>query len=99
MNHTKFRALRKSTGLSMIKASKLFNTPYETWKSWESGKRRVPGIAVKALEYFLSFTGIDLNYQEIVKTRERLRIEYADLKKGGSTYNKIHKKGESDATV
>lgn len=53
MNHTEFRALRKSTGLSMIGASKLFNTPYETWKSWENGKRPVKGIAVKVLKLYI----------------------------------------------
>jgi DNA-binding transcriptional regulator YiaG len=53
MNHTEFRALRKTTGLSMIKASKLFNTPYETWKSWENGKRPVKGVAIKALQLYI----------------------------------------------
>lgn len=49
MNNQEFKTLRKSCFKTAKEAAKYFNTPYETWKSWESGKRRVPGIAVKSI--------------------------------------------------
>jgi hypothetical protein len=38
------REARKAAGISsMTEAAKLTDTPYKTWKNWESGVRRVPG--------------------------------------------------------
>lgn len=53
MKPQEFKTLRKSCFKTAKEAAKYFNTPYETWKSWESGKRRVPGIAIKALSEYV----------------------------------------------
>ena len=46
------RDLRKSISLSMAEAARLSGTPYRTWQDWESGKRRVPGLAVAWLNLY-----------------------------------------------
>lgn len=39
------REARQAAGLTMVQAADLSGTPYRTWQDWETGKRRVPGIA------------------------------------------------------
>jgi len=53
MTNTEFKTLRESTGLSIQEAAKFFDTPYHTWYKWESGARRVPGLAVVALRMYI----------------------------------------------
>jgi DNA-binding transcriptional regulator YiaG len=45
MTGEELREARKAAGLSMKQAAENSNTPYRTWQDWESGNRRVPGLA------------------------------------------------------
>ena len=50
MDKEEFRQLRKSKGMNMSEAARRSGTPHSTWRDWESGQRRVPGIAVSWLQ-------------------------------------------------
>jgi len=52
MNPEELRELRKAAGLSMRDAARIFDTPYRTWQGWETGERRVPGIAGVVLKFY-----------------------------------------------
>lgn len=45
MTGDELRTARQAAGLTMKSAAELSGTPYRTWQDWETGKRRVPGIA------------------------------------------------------
>lgn len=50
MTGEELREARQAAGLTMKQAAELSCTPYRTWQDWETGKRRVPGIAGAWLE-------------------------------------------------
>lgn len=52
MTAEELRASRQAAGLTMKSAAELSRTPYRTWQDWETGKRRVPGIAGAWLELY-----------------------------------------------
>ena len=58
MTSQKLKTLRKSAGLTMASASRLFRTPYRTWQNWENGSRRVPPMAGVILELYIKSEGI-----------------------------------------
>lgn len=41
-------AWRKRLGLTQDEASAMLNTPLPTYRNWEQGKRRVPGVVMVA---------------------------------------------------
>jgi DNA-binding transcriptional regulator YiaG len=49
---SEFRKKREKTGMTMAEAATFFKSPLSTWKSWEYGKRRVPGVVLKSLELY-----------------------------------------------
>jgi DNA-binding transcriptional regulator YiaG len=52
MTGEELRAARRLAGLTMKQAAELSHTPYRTWQDWETGKRRVPGIAEAWLDLY-----------------------------------------------
>lgn len=58
MTAQKLRDTRLRLGIPSIKdAARIFDTPYTTWKGWETeesnpNSRRVPGIVVIALKFY-----------------------------------------------
>lgn len=57
MTAQELRETRQKLDLSMRDAARIFDTPYTTWKGWETkeGKpnsRRVPGIVAVALKHY-----------------------------------------------
>ena len=66
MKPEELREIRKSAGLTMADASRLFQVPYRTWQNWENGDRRVPPMAGVILNLYRehelkrpAFIGID----------------------------------------
>lgn len=58
MTPNELKTLRKSAGLTMASASRLFKTPYRTWQNWENGSRRVPPMAGVILELYKKSEGL-----------------------------------------
>ena len=54
MINTELRESRRNAGLNMRQAAELAGTPYRTWQDWETGKRRVPGIAGAWLKLYVA---------------------------------------------
>jgi DNA-binding transcriptional regulator YiaG len=52
MTGKELREARRKAGLTMKEAAEASATPYRTWQDWETGKRRVPGIAGAWLELY-----------------------------------------------
>ena len=54
MTAEELRESRQMAGLNMKQAAELAGTPYRTWQDWETGKRRVPGIAGAWLKLYVA---------------------------------------------
>lgn len=46
MNQTKYLSQsEKSLGVGPVEMARLLDTPYNTYKSWKSGRNKLPGVA------------------------------------------------------
>ena len=50
MTNDQLKQRRQELGLSQPQMARELNTPLSTYRKWEQGARRVPGIVVVAIE-------------------------------------------------
>ena len=48
-------AARKKLGLSPTEMAKAMGVNYDTYKSWQSGRRSMPAVAVRCVELLLKY--------------------------------------------
>ena len=46
---------RKELGLSPFEMARAMGVPYDTYKSWQSGRRAMPAVAVRCVEMLLLY--------------------------------------------
>ena len=52
MTRHELKQARKSLGLSVKEAAKIFKVSYSCWGKWERGERKIPGLLIVALDLY-----------------------------------------------
>lgn len=53
MTSFELRAARRKLGLKKTEMAFSLQTPYPTYRDWESGERRIPGVCAVAVRFML----------------------------------------------
>ncbi len=53
----KLTAARKKLGLTPTEMARAMGVPYDTYKDWQSGRRKMPSVATRCVELLLRSPG------------------------------------------
>jgi len=75
MTHTELTAIRERLGLGPVDMGRAMGVSYTTYRDWQSGKNRMPAVAVRCAEMLAEMDKDDIDYWIWwTKTAERLRM-------------------------
>ncbi len=57
MSPRKLTAARKKLGLTPTEMARAMGVPYDTYKDWQSGRRKMPSVAIRCVELLLRSPG------------------------------------------
>ncbi len=69
MKANELTKVRKELGLSPVEMSRAMGVPYETFNGWESGRRKMPAVAVRCVELRLLYPKTAIRLGVRIKNR------------------------------
>jgi len=62
MTHTELTAIRERIGLGPVDMGRAMGVSYTTYRDWQSGKNRMPAVAVRCAEMLAEMDDDDVAY-------------------------------------